>query len=745
MYNFESLHLINYLLWQDIEFKFEEGITNIMGENGSGKSTLFSSLGAILHNTDNIPKNSRATLSLSTAKNTFDFTVLNQGKARNRFEVAIDGKQQKAERIDDGRRIIDKYYGANIQESIFRTTIFLNGRKDHPLAEGKPSDRLDWVHETLAYASILDAYLDRVDSKLKDAKDDNVRYGMLVEQLKSMVTVDKPSEDTDILRSRIAKITDMVKSLEKKKSAAEYALKYKETATDAPKISLKDALSNHDKYDRLMRKLTKQKELFETQQERLEKRNQVIEEWNTLKREYKQLCKRLKLPTTVHPQKMNKIAEDTLEKAEKAFEKASRNNEIYEEQADLRAFLDKHSDRKVTQTRDTLKKQQDKLEKAYHVTSLAITAHESGDEYCSLCGSDLKHGKTHNISELRQENKKRKNKIESIKIDLKVLKARSVDVVSKIIDLDELQTTIKNCKKMRNLCQSYNSLAQQKQSFSDLTDVEEIDESKLAKVQRLYKNAQKTLIAAQTQDSIKKRFSDIEGNEYVSRSRKELETLIDEFDNSIGALYKKQRRLNEELIQTETSQALYRKYRRDRKELRDRAESLSSSARDFKLLSVAKKALGRDGFRTKRLESTLELFVDNLNSLAPLVWRKPYKFEIETGPRKCDVIVHRNGQVGTAFSLSGAEQRCWQLVSALAMLRLLPDNRRCNTIILDEIDANTDAMIRQRMMSDLLPEVQKTVPNVIVVSPRSTKELFLQADRTYKVINKGSRSSLIEA
>src|SRR5690606_9421938 len=134
----------------------------------------------------------------------------------------------------------------------------------------------------------------------------------------------------------------------------------------------------------------------------------------------------------------------------------------------------------------------------------------------------------------------------------------------------------------------------------------------------------------------------------------------------------------------------YSKYRKDRTTLIETATPLKRAHKDNQLLAIAKKALGRDGFRTRRLESTMELFVNNLNEFVPLLWNEPFKFEIEIGKRKCDIIAHRNNKSGVVSTISGSEKRRWQLLSALAMLRLLPANRRCDTIILDELEANLD-------------------------------------------------------
>ncbi len=198
-------------------------------------------------------------------------------------------------------------------------------------------------------------------------------------------------------------------------------------------------------------------------------------------------------------------------------------------------------------------------------------------------------------------------------------------------------------------------------------------------------------------------------------------------------------------MHSQTNIALYRKYREDRSKLIETATPLKQASSDHKLLLVAKKALGRDGFRTRKLENTLELFVNNLNEFAPLLWNEPIKFEIEVGSRKCSVIAHRNNKAGAITTLSGSERRRWQLVSAISMLRLLPYNRRCDTIIFDELEANLDTKHRHQVMQDFIPELLKTVPKVLIISPIDRKELGLTPDRAFMVEKSKNKSRLIEA
>jgi len=740
MYNFDKLQLTNFLLWDEQEFVFEKGITHIHGDNGSGKSLLFSSLLPLLYDENYLPKSARASLSFYNEYHEYDFTVFNLGKKTNRYEISIDNKEQKTERIADAKSIIAKHWSNNIQESLFTTTVSLSGLNRHPLSTGKPASRLDWIHETLAYASLLDSYIHDVDKQIKEAKENNTKYTLLRNQFDSMEVIEASPVDVKELRNEINSIVEEIKSLERKKTKVEYALSNKTDIPDVKpsKYSYKELKIKLEDLEAIIEDLEDKKSKFQTQKD-LKTRILDLEGKSTgVKKQYKKSCLVASFKA-VNPIKVAGILGIKIESLKNQIRESKISNELYEEQSSLRKFLKKHKNYDIPSINE-LKRKKERLSKAITLNNLSVSAHESGEEYCQVCGSSTKHSKK-DLERIAKETEKLSNRLNKVELYLKIHKARSINL-AEYIEVDELESKITKLNKVLHYANEYLSIKEKLNELPKLKDVQ-FDKNELKLAIQRKKTIEKQLIDAKVYKDVQKRMEDIQENEYFSKSKKELTKLINAIERKLSSLYEKQSDLNDDIINVETNSKLYEKYRRERKALKEQVLDLRKYNRDYKILTVLKKALGRDGFRTKRLESTLELFVDNLNDLAPLLWREPFKFEIETGPRKCEVIIHRNNKVGDAYTLSGSEQRRWQLLAGLAMLRLLPSNRRCNTIILDELEANLNQKSRHQMMQDFMPELQKTVPNVLIVSPLTTKELSLQPDRTYTVEKRNNKSKLI--
>jgi DNA repair exonuclease SbcCD ATPase subunit len=105
-------------------------------------------------------------------------------------------------------------------------------------------------------------------------------------------------------------------------------------------------------------------------------------------------------------------------------------------------------------------------------------------------------------------------------------------------------------------------------------------------------------------------------------------------------------------------------------------------------------------------------------------------------------MIERNGVVGSLRTLSMSEQRCWQLLFATAMIRILPNNMLVDTIILDELESNMDEHNRKLYTTEFLPYLQTLVSKVIVISPLIRGELSMQPDRAFLVEKKNKVSSL---
>jgi recombinational DNA repair ATPase RecF len=732
MFRLNSIHLTNYLLWDDVEFKFEEGITHVYGANRSGKSLLFSPLPALLYDRDQIPKNSRATLNLDVDGKNIDATVFNNAKTKNRFQMVIDGKEQNTDTIDAAKNLISTYITDSLQSSIFDTTVMISGLGKHPLADGKPSSRLDWVHETLAYASQLDAYSEIVEEKFKAFKEDSIKYGLYKSEYNDLEPVEKPTSDVEELSNRLKTLGGKIKQLEQDKRNVEAALDYSGDLVK-PKYSsekcsdlLEEIDSSLENFDRLRSKYVKYKD---SQKENSKLKTKI----DKAKTHYTDICNKYGLKV-IKPSKFLSTVDDKVSLLKNSINEYERLVEAYENQKEIRALAKKTCkwddpvayDRKIEELRGYIS-----------IQKSTLSAHKSGKKHCEMCGNNLRLSAEH-VNKIKGNLDKAKKKLAKYETEQKISQAKNIKLVKKPkVDPEYLHRKTKALKLAKEAAQNYDNLPK-------LKSIEKVnyDAKEHKKLVKRRKTIQDMLVAAQTYETLSQQKNSFADNKYVGKPKNKLSRIADNIGKELSAAYKEQSNINDELVSTRTQYALYQNYVKKKRSLRDKCREYSKAERNHNILKVLRKALGRDGFRTKRLESTLELFVDNLNSLAPLIWDEPYKFDIETGPRKCNLIIHRNKVAGSAFTTSGSENRNLQILAALAMLRLLPDNRRCDTIILDEIEANMDMSSRHKMMKEFIIEVQKTVPNVVVVSPLTRQELGLQPDQAYRVTKRNAKSTL---
>jgi len=736
MFKLESLQLSSFHLWDDLEFTFEEGITFINGRNRSGKSLLMSPIPAILYDVDPIPTNSRAVLSLTSDQHELDFTVFNQSGKRNKFEIAIDGRDQKTETINAGRTLIDEHFCAHIQYSLFETTVSISGLAEHPLAKkgSKPSQRLDWVHETLAYASVLDSYLEDVEKKLKHTRDDAVRFNLLKDQLNKLETVEKPTSDPDKIKGRLTVLNGEIKELERKKRLVEQALELDTKRVQKPDLSLEEAQQKLKAQEAIVRQQNALKPLFESYEEDLAKYKKHQKNIDAAKGVYKTACESAKLKAQ-NPSTVEDSLGDDIRALQQRIKRAISNNAQYEQEAEDRDLAQSDHEVSCNSEKEFTKRIND-LRETIAINSSQLKFIKGDKRNCPMCGSNKSH--MHDAQSIERERDKAKKRLESIEYDYSVWQARQKTYVE-YIDVEKLEKRVEKLTNVIAAAEAYNNLVNRRIDEPEQVDFD-VDKLKKAKNRvEFYSNA---VIEAKAYTASKK-IAVPDNNEYVSWKKTDLRALEVDLDKELRQKSKQHSELSEKLITVKTNAALYTKYIGSRRELIEAAKPLKQANSDNRLLQIAKKGLGRDGFRTKRLEKTLELFVHNLNEFAPLIWDEPFKFEIETGPRKCDVVVHRNNKYGTTSTFSGSEKRCWQALAALAMLRLLPSNRRCDTIILDELDANMDMTGRAKLIQDFIPELRKTVDKIIVVSPLTKKELGITPDRAFLVEKRRAKSRLI--
>lgn len=737
MYALRSIQLSNYLLWQDVEFEFHPGRTFLHGGNRSGKSLLVAPIEACLYDTLDLPKGAQATLSFADAKHAFEFTALNKGRTRNSFAMAVDGRDKQVETRDAAHAFQERWWSRHIQKSLFDTTISLSGLRQHPLAEGKAAQRLDWVHETLAYANVLDSYVDMVERQIKPARDNHVRYSTVQEQLKRLVPVERVRVDREALAAEQAALAERVEKLSRAIQTVEHVLELDTTAIVKPKLSEAKARAYVTRYTDHVEQLDTARDAHAAYDAQLAEYHSAEQAARDAKAAMRAAWSKVDAPKA-SPPKLLAFCERVIDQLSTRRDTVARDTERWDAQTDLRAL------RKQTpvfdETVEQLTARAARTEESLALVRRTIRSVRSGDKHCEVCGSDIS-AASHDLDALAKDEARWRKRKEQTAQSLAIAEARATKLVGKPKhDAAELDEALRRFKALQRAVQE---LVAAERTLARLTKPEPVnyDPALHKRRRRDLESAREALTEALAYAKAQTRAAGVPAN-LAGLSPKQLRVRLAKLTTKRRALRERQQTVAEQLVQAQTNSALYQQWRGQHDALAAQAAELETSAQDYDILLKLRKALGRDGFRTRRLQSTLELFVDNLNELAPLIWDEPFKFEIETGPRKCDVIIHRNRTRGTAFNLSGSERRSWQLIAALSMLRLLPANRRCDTIILDELEANMSVANRHRYINDFLPELQKVVPNILVVSPLTPKELGFQPDHGYMVEKKNGRSSL---
>jgi DNA repair exonuclease SbcCD ATPase subunit len=133
-----------------------------------------------------------------------------------------------------------------------------------------------------------------------------------------------------------------------------------------------------------------------------------------------------------------------------------------------------------------------------------------------------------------------------------------------------------------------------------------------------------------------------------------------------------------------------------------------------------------------------------VNKYSRHVFSEDYTFSFNWDKSDLALLVHRKYGKKVITSdvrkLSGAESKLFTIVLVLALLTFVPSRKRCNLMIMDEPTANMSEENTKAFM-DLLPVLNKIIPSIIVITPRS-KDIYPGATSWTMVKTNGSAKLL---
>lgn len=176
----------------------------------------------------------------------------------------------------------------------------------------------------------------------------------------------------------------------------------------------------------------------------------------------------------------------------------------------------------------------------------------------------------------------------------------------------------------------------------------------------------------------------------------------------------------------------------------ERGKTLKRLAADAPVLKALIDVHSNKGLKKLMVERCAKMIEQQINKMRRLFFAENFVFEFKYD-KKLEFLVHRkvgkHVMTSDVCKLSGAEQRLFTILLVLARITLLPKGKRSNLLVLDEPEANLGPA-RQNLFVKALPLMNKIVPHIVVLSPRT--DLQIPGARVYSLIKDKGVTTLIK-
>ncbi|QXV74232.1 DNA repair exonuclease subunit 2 protein [Rhizobium phage RHEph12] len=746
MYSLDSLTMKRFHLYRDeVTLNFKPGITQIAGSNYSGKTLWASAIPTMLDlvhektGLDKPPKSSYLQLSYHKDETKIDFAV--QTAASSKFFFGIDGEDMKPHKKVDAQSLLLQNW--TIPQALFDSTIFLRAANfTHPLATGTPGTRSTWLSEALDLTAVYDAYKMEVDAKLSELGRIADKVEILKEErakVEARMPESKISQKAAKKAKKLLKThRELLEGLPQRIQEYENVIRLIGELEDLPHLDhgMEYYQDKLDKYRIEKAELVKVAEQLDEVREAEASNKRVRDKIRHLEKEFPKLAAEIAFGDADEKYR-KKIRE-----ADEIVEAYIAKKEAYDEQADVRQELKDFA-------ASPHKLLTNNLEEAEQVLSALVyrgtvidsrieglqSVHDKATE-CPTCGSPLtKEHRKKELKTLTNESNLLPKEVKAAKREVRYWKLKKIKLLKKpekpsfsSKELGEWRAFLVALERWQDLASKVRKVPKIK------ADNVEKRLKKLTKLVRRYNDLRHAaVLSTSLRGQLPEQLQTLEVSRLTANRHALEEQLATwrEMRKHSGDIVRK---YSEVEVQYETQRKVISQHRSTIARLTAEIEELQKEVKDIPAWKALALAFGNSGVRLFQLRESAAVLAAQLTELSGLFFNTTYRFEIEVAPGKLNVMVERNGALGSVKTLSGAESRCWNLLCAMAMMRILPNHMRCDTIFLDEIEANMDKNSRDRYVKDVIPELQRNVPKLVVITPLINGELALKPDHDYRVI-----------
>jgi DNA repair exonuclease SbcCD ATPase subunit len=719
-----------------------KGLTAIVGRNGSGKSLLLNALSNVLLNStpvtvvkgrskrDLFGTKSQINVTGIFGKHQWTLAKVSKGKSVS-YALAKDGRDIKIRTIAQAEAKIADL--RKLSEDEFYSLVYIDSRRPNSFQHGSPAGRIDYFTSIFRLDS-FDAVRSVLNSRLHSIRGDLNSIEEVKSQIKELGVPHSTIEDRrqlEKLKSEAANLTAKYSKLHSQLMLSKLQAANRQDYLMLVETFGEDKLTNQTQGIALKRRLKAEALALEEKKEQATKYEEYQEAVATFNQRRTKLLtelETLRVPkdcttwlatTPKHKQKIRKrmtLLRADIDKLRKAIDDA---------QADDKGTvtkLAKYADLDVGKTENTLAKATKQLHQVEGTLTKFDQHFESHTDsaYCPVC---LTHLSAKAIRVIKQSLTRR---LKTVSLRVDNLKKQ----LSLHSDYEEAKKRLEATDNSRRLLSSKKfRLATLKKKWEALNEFREEDVKRWLTVTDLLKKAPpKPVVKSISMATIVSRLQMVKAQE-VALAR--VLPTLGSWGKKVGSVSKLEaqiERVNGSLLsvnakipelQSRIDVAVSERKRRTK--LRHRLQELETRTQDIPVYEALVDAYSNKGIKLLQIKRLAAMTERNLNMYSSLLYANKFRFKLSVDVNKFDVTVHRMYGKRVISSdvrnLSGAESRAFSFLLPLAILPMIPADRRYNVLILDEPTANMDPIMQHSFINDFLPRLNTIVPHIIVVTP----------------------------
>ena len=747
MIEFQKIALKNVITHKDSAFEFQPGITVVRGDNGAGKSLLFNCIPNIFDSAPPLAKKKDAKILHSDNSaigfkfnyNNKKYRVIQESsKSSLNYKIEEDGKDLEPRTISIAKEYLERIFPLNTNH--YYSLVHLNTYRPHILLSGTGPQRKEFFEE-LFHLNISDFIGDKVKEDynvLKRQKDEMMVLKDQINELKRVDNIDELKERYDSYHKEYDLLQKDFNGLSKKLNllasveAYRNQLNYPDTSTIEIEKKIKDFMEKLEKMESIKKKIefdNAKYQQIQLMKEEIRKLNEKLSEYSdvketsySLKEEYNELknkgneLKKKKVEIEATNKKYNEMKE--LEKLV-----AEENKSLSYEQ-----YL-----RKVSVAENEIEQKENLIKRLEGI---------QGEAVCPTCQQSLNEKDIESLitsckNDIIYLGFPLCNKSETIRwfgLKGEGLEYKDLEELDK--ELEEISSKLEFLKLSYSKAKEKEEIENKIKAYPEIENMDKPDFEKL-------KNLEEKIPVGRTK--LEKLNSDL-------RIRKELDKEeykgVENFnkldiEKQIGDMQPKLNSLNEDLMEMNADIRLGEEQNSRFEKISERIAQIEKAIEKMPIYEALIKAYSAKGIRIAQIAYLADMFCNNLNKYSNLVFNKKMKFSVNVDANNFNILAERNGRVSDVSQLSGQESRFFMLLCCLALIPFIPEKLRCDTIILDEVEAGVNEENRRYLINQgFFKVLQNIVKNIVIVTPMSSKEYFIDANQEYYISLKNNTSCI---